>query len=73
MGSFLDGWRRRASYSQEGRGKDVVALFHKQNLPLNFTKLPVSYSSEYGSIMMHLLIRLVRQDGSGCVGASRNY
>jgi len=58
---------------KKGRGKDVVALFNKQKHPLKFASLPVSYSSEHGNIVTHILAHVVRQDECGSFSMSRNH
>lgn len=57
--------------NKKGRGKDAVALFHKQKLALNFTSLLVSYSSGYANMMADILAGLVRQDEFHCGGFSK--
>lgn len=57
--------------NKKGRGKDAVALFHKQKPALNFTSLLVSCSSGYGNMMADILAGLVRLDEFHCGGFSK--
>jgi len=57
--------------NKKGRGKDAVALFHKQKPALNFASLLVSYYSGYGNMMASILAGFVRRDEFHCGWGSK--